>query len=361
MKKTIKIALIVLFTICLVYIFSGNCNADSDVGSKYQEENGVIYRIMPETSISVFESNIELPIQADYNIDIYDSINKFEKIKTGNIKTGYIASIYPVGGLIDPSLIPELTMDYSLSVIGDVNGDGNVDAIDLTRVIKYIIGKTDSISEKAQLKSADVDGNSKIDVIDITGMIIKIVKGKFKFETNPVVVPDPEPTEPAGSTATLSVRYTYYTGGFTYSNPKTGEYQSYVPENPIGVDIDNEMYIEVGDKMYNLNGAESAEVQLTQYLTANYLYKDFTINIPVDAEVRIGTNHQEVDWIFDGNKTKYRANYGMFTMPNNNLSIEIENRFDTDSRGVDNDVRILRGSTHYLQSNMVFSNKDLAG
>ena len=55
---------------------------------------------------------------------------------------------------------------YTISVNGDVNGDGMVNDIDISLVSDYLI-KNDVINGAAYLKSADIDNNGKIDINDV--------------------------------------------------------------------------------------------------------------------------------------------------------------------------------------------------
>ena len=56
----------------------------------------------------------------------------------------------------------------SFSLLGDVNGDGQVDIADVTAVVNRILGKNaDTFSEE----NADVNGDGTITVADVTALV----------------------------------------------------------------------------------------------------------------------------------------------------------------------------------------------
>ena len=61
-------------------------------------------------------------------------------------------------------------------VIGDSNGDGNVDVLDAAKIQKYASGKTELNAE--QLAAADVNGDKNVDVLD-AAEIQKYAAGKI--------------------------------------------------------------------------------------------------------------------------------------------------------------------------------------
>ena len=64
------------------------------------------------------------------------------------------------------------------SVLGDVNGDGKVDIVDVTSTISYILGLTPA---KFDAEAADVNDDKSVNVVDVT-TIIDIILGKDKKE-----------------------------------------------------------------------------------------------------------------------------------------------------------------------------------
>ena len=62
---------------------------------------------------------------------------------------------------------------------GDVNGDGEINADDVTVILKYISGNTDSINEDMICRS-DINGDKTIDITDAT-MIQQYISGKISY------------------------------------------------------------------------------------------------------------------------------------------------------------------------------------
>jgi hypothetical protein len=58
--------------------------------------------------------------------------------------------------------------EYTLSVIGDINGDGLLNQIDLNLLIKHVIGFMQGQLEGLKAISADLSGERRLDQIDIT-------------------------------------------------------------------------------------------------------------------------------------------------------------------------------------------------
>ena len=62
---------------------------------------------------------------------------------------------------------------------GDVNGDGEINADDVTVILKYISGNTDSINED-MISRSDINGDKTIDITDAT-MIQQYISGKISY------------------------------------------------------------------------------------------------------------------------------------------------------------------------------------
>lgn len=65
------------------------------------------------------------------------------------------------------------SIDNSLCITGDANGDGKVDVADITSVVNYIYGQQ---TNDFNINNADVNGNGMINVTDISG-IVSIISG----------------------------------------------------------------------------------------------------------------------------------------------------------------------------------------
>lgn len=70
-----------------------------------------------------------------------------------------------------PYFISNLRVDNSANV-GDVNGDGYIDVVDIMGIVNYILGESHSSFEA---NAADVNGDGYIDVVDIMGLVNKIL------------------------------------------------------------------------------------------------------------------------------------------------------------------------------------------
>ena len=58
-------------------------------------------------------------------------------------------------------------------LIGDANGDGKVDIVDVTMTISHILGQNPAGFNKL---AADVNGDGKVDIVDVTSIIDMILK-----------------------------------------------------------------------------------------------------------------------------------------------------------------------------------------
>lgn len=70
-----------------------------------------------------------------------------------------------------PYFISNLRVDNSANV-GDVNGDGYIDVVDIMGIVNHILGGSHSSFEA---NAADVNGDGYIDVVDIMGLVNKIL------------------------------------------------------------------------------------------------------------------------------------------------------------------------------------------
>ena len=61
--------------------------------------------------------------------------------------------------------------------LGDANGDGTVDVVDVTTIVDFILEK--STPTDAQKANSDVNGDGTIDVVDLTATV-QIILGTYK-------------------------------------------------------------------------------------------------------------------------------------------------------------------------------------
>ena len=140
-------------------------NEDNPESTNYLITDEYISNVLPETTVENLKKNIKEVVK------VYENEGKESEIKTGKVKTGMV--IEYVDNL----------RTYGLSVLGDIDRDGSLNQIELTREIRDI-EKTEgwNISEKIDIYSGDMNRNGKIDKDDVESIIEYIVYGKL--ETN---------------------------------------------------------------------------------------------------------------------------------------------------------------------------------
>ena len=133
-----------------------------DIIDDYTKNNNIISRIPIDTDMNVFKTKINTNIGYIFKDSKNNDIVTNRKLRTGD----KVIFNYSSGDI-----------DYVLSVIGDVNGDGIIDGKDIMEISNDIVGnkKLDNLSSL----SGDIDNNGKMDIRDIIKMGNYIKKGKF--------------------------------------------------------------------------------------------------------------------------------------------------------------------------------------
>ena len=133
-----------------------------DIIDDYTKKNDIISRIPIDTDMNVFKTKINTNIGYIFKDSKNNDIATNRKLRTGD----KVIFNYSSGDI-----------DYVLSVIGDVNGDGIIDGKDIMEISNDIVGnkKLDNLSSL----SGDIDNNGKMDIRDIIKMGNYIKKGKF--------------------------------------------------------------------------------------------------------------------------------------------------------------------------------------
>ena len=133
-----------------------------DIIDDYTKENDIISRIPIDTDMNVFKTKINTNIGYIFKDSKNNDIVTNRKLRTGD----KVIFNYSSGDI-----------DYVLSVIGDVNGDGIIDGKDIMEISNGIVGnkKLDNLGSL----SGDIDNNGKMDIRDIIKMGNYIKKGKF--------------------------------------------------------------------------------------------------------------------------------------------------------------------------------------
>ena len=128
----------------------------------YTKKNDIISRIPIDTDMNVFKTKINTNIGYIFKDSKNNDIVTNRKLRTGD----KVIFNYSSGDI-----------DYVLSVIGDVNGDGIINGKDIMEISNGIVGnkKLDNLGSL----SGDIDNNGKMDIKDIIKMGNYIKKGKF--------------------------------------------------------------------------------------------------------------------------------------------------------------------------------------
>ena len=145
--------------------------------NKYLVKGNNIYRIDPKTSIEEFRKNIE--IAEGKEIKIY---KEEKEVTEGYICTGMV--IKEAKGEVAEEVKEgeKEEKEYTISVIGDINGDGIANQVELTRIIRHVVGLNGWKLEGIERASADITGDGEVNLIDISKLINYIVYGKWDYD-----------------------------------------------------------------------------------------------------------------------------------------------------------------------------------
>ena len=136
--------------------------SEYDIIDDYTKKNDIISRIPIDTDMNVFKTKINTNIGYIFKDSKNNDIVTNRKLRTGD----KVIFNYSSGDI-----------DYVLSVIGDVNGDGIINDKDIIEISNGIVGnkKLDNLGSL----SGDIDNNGKMNIRDIIKMGNYIKKGKF--------------------------------------------------------------------------------------------------------------------------------------------------------------------------------------
>ena len=136
--------------------------SEYDIIDDYTKIDDIISRIPIDTDMNVFKTKINTNIGYIFKDSKNNDIVTNRKLRTRD----KVIFNYSSGDI-----------DYVLSVIGDVNGDGIIDGKDIMEISNDIVGnkKLDNLSSL----SGDIDNNGKMDIRDVIKMGNYIKKGKF--------------------------------------------------------------------------------------------------------------------------------------------------------------------------------------
>lgn len=133
------------------------------------EEEKQIRRVLPETEIGILKGKFNMPSSA---VKIYKDITCKEEVTSGLVATGM-------------ALMYEGSEDiYTILVIGDLDNDGKMGQIELTRLIKHVVGLQDAQLQGIDEIVGDITGDGKINQVDITILIRRIVYKELDIPEN---------------------------------------------------------------------------------------------------------------------------------------------------------------------------------
>lgn len=188
--KKVKI-LIISTIVVIICLFNINVQAETEI--LYGDANGDgVVDGRDLTLVQKYFANLELTEPFNYEAKKRADVDRDNKLTENDVKL--IQS--KIASIID---LPVM--------MGDVNGDGVVNALDATDIQKYVVGRKEF--DNKQLLIADVNCNNEVNVLDATivqeylsGIItslpkidgIEIVPDESEAEADPTVPAEDEPT-----------------------------------------------------------------------------------------------------------------------------------------------------------------------
>jgi len=151
-------------------------------------------RVNPGVTVTQLED-----ILKQTGITVYTNKNKQKIVTQGNLKTGMFM------------ISDERPEGKEIAVRGDVNADGRTDQIDLSYLIRYIIGISGHTLEGVYYEAGDFKRDGSVNQIDLTNIIRYIIYGTIDTEANPEPEPGPGPGPEPGEDTTppemLEIQY----------------------------------------------------------------------------------------------------------------------------------------------------------
>ena len=157
--------------------------------TKYEVvEDKYLTRVRPVTEYETFKEIAENSLNKV--IRVYKDESKTEEVIDGIITSGMVVEAESEGEIAEPTE----NRSYEVRVIGDLNNDGDSSVIELTKIIRHVVG-VERIERRAEEISGDFNGDDKIDVVDITMCIRYIVYGEMEGDKDSVIEPKIEVKE----------------------------------------------------------------------------------------------------------------------------------------------------------------------
>ena len=174
-KKLLKVIVTILAVIAMTATTS--VQAENKLSSTFYEVNSstkIVGRIEPETEVITLKSKMNYDAK---DIKVYKDEKKTEEVTEGFIGSNMIIT---AGGV-----------DYRASVVGDFDGDGRATQVELTNIVRHIVGLTGAELTGIKYESADITGDGLVDQRDITKLIKYITIGELdlgKKDENPPII-----------------------------------------------------------------------------------------------------------------------------------------------------------------------------
>ena len=161
-----------------------NSYAKPEEVTKYNISDGYVTRIRPLTDYTIFKQIAEDTINQDadeseYGVKVYEDSNKQKEIKDGYIVSGMVIEFSlknqntSATDAIDTDIEENeedqedeeivSSFDCIASVIGDTTQNGDCNIVELTQIIRHIIG-IDRFKDQIEELSADFNGDGQINV-----------------------------------------------------------------------------------------------------------------------------------------------------------------------------------------------------
>ena len=189
MKKILRISFILILAICVIIGIRSktyaedlsnenqinnliNENEDNPESTKYFVTDSIISRVMPETSIETFKTNFA----SNEVVKVYTDSECTEQneVKNDYVCSGMYAKYEYNGRKFRISVLGDIHSEDKLE--NNLNGDGILNQIELTRIIREHVKTIGwEIKDEIEKSSADVTIDKNIDKNDITSIITYIV------------------------------------------------------------------------------------------------------------------------------------------------------------------------------------------
>ena len=104
-----------------------------------------------------------------------DDRDKYQEIRQAKWDLLKTTDLKGINAILTSLNLDNITPAEPQVMLGDINGDGEVDIIDAGMIVQFANGINTNLSEK-QLQAADVNGDGEVDIID-AGMIVQYANG----------------------------------------------------------------------------------------------------------------------------------------------------------------------------------------